>query len=397
MVTTAKSLVEKPLETPSDLAFQSTTIDLKRATALLARVADRKSSIAILGYTAIIVRDTGVVLAATDLNVYATVNLDIGKGAHRSGGFCVEAKALADLAKALPPADASISRAGALGLTISVGNVSSVLHGLPFRDFPKFPDPADLAWHPTPADALGESLDAVLFSVCKDETRFHLNGVHYENPDGERAIFVSTDGHRLSKATRTMSGAPTKGVIIPAKAAKEISKLLAEGKRQGQCETAIHGHGPHMFVRYGAVTLAVKLIDAQFPPYEQVIPKDHTILATIERKPLIDALKRAKLACSEVRGVKFDLASGKLVITSDHPERGTATETLTADALDGKKVTIGVNPAYLLDLLASIDCKHVTFSFGGELAPMLVRSTHDAVEYSLDRAPYVGVVMPMRI
>lgn len=395
MVTAAKPLVEKPLETPSDLSFQSTTIDLKRATALLARVADRKSSIAILGHTAIIVRDTGVILAATDLNVYATVKLDLGKGAHKPGGFCVEAKALSDLVKALPPAEASISRAGALGLTVSVGNVSSVLHGLPFRDFPKFPDATDLAWHPTPADVFGESLESVLFSMCKDETRFHLSGVFYENPTGEHATFVSTDGHRLTKAVRTMAGPPTKGVIIPAKAAKEISKLLSEGKRKGECETAIHG--PHMFVRYGAVTLAVKLIDAQFPPYEQVIPKDHPVLATIERKPLIDALKRAKLACSDVRGVKLALASGKLVITSDHPDRGTATETLSADALDGKKITIGVNPAYLLDLLGEIDCKHVTFTFGDELAPMVVRSTHDAVEHSVAGAPYLGVIMPMRI
>lgn len=377
------------------LSFRSTTLDLKRATALLARVADRRSSMPMLANVCMRVTESAVVLSATDLNVSATVRLDLTNTARSPGGWVVNAKALAELVKGLPPADVSITRHGPIGLSVTSGNVASILHGTTDRDFPKVPDSENLAWHAVPAESLADMLRGVAFSVCKDETRFHLNGTLYECPDGEHARMVSTDGHRLTRSDCTMPGAPTKGVIIPTKGANEIRKLLDEGKRKGTCEMAIKT--PHMFVRYGAVTLSVKLIDAQFPPYDQVIPKDPKILATFERKPLIAALKRAAMACSETRGVKLTLASGKLTLTSDHPDTGTATETLMAESLHENRYDIGCNPKYLIELLGEIDCDHVTFGFGKELDPMIVRSTDHAVEHSVADAPYLGVVMPMRI
>jgi len=43
------------------------------------------------------------------------------------------------------------------------------------------------------------------------------------------------------------------------------------------------------------IAIAVKLLDAQFPPYEQVIPKEHKKLITVDRVRMIDALRRAQL------------------------------------------------------------------------------------------------------
>jgi DNA polymerase III sliding clamp (beta) subunit (PCNA family) len=50
---------------------------------------------------------------------------------------------------------------------------------------------------------------------------------------------------------------------------------------------------------------AVELIDAQFPPYEQVIPKEHKKVITVDRMRMIDAQRRAQLMSSETRGVKI--------------------------------------------------------------------------------------------
>ena len=172
MITALKPEVEKALSTPG-LTFQSTTVDLKRAAALLARISDRRSSMPMLQNVVMRVLDRSVVLAATDLNVFATITLDLVPGTEREqGGFCVNAKALSDLVKSLPPAEVTIKRHGQIGLSVSVGNVASVLHGLPDRDFPKIPDAADLPWHDVKAETLGNAIDSVAFSVCKDETRF---------------------------------------------------------------------------------------------------------------------------------------------------------------------------------------------------------------------------------
>ena len=98
---------------------------------------------------------------------------------------------------------------------------------------------------------------------------------------------VSTDGHRLSKVERTIPNGPklSAGVIIPKKGLLEIRKVLDAGP---SCKISIKT--PHLFLVQEDIAIAVKLIDATFPPYEQVIPKDHKKVITVDRSRLIDAL-----------------------------------------------------------------------------------------------------------
>jgi len=393
--TATATVTETAANSAEPMSVRAPIADLKRATALLARVADRKSTMPILAHALIRVDAEGTTLAATDLNVTAIVRLP-WRGT--SGGFTVPAKGLADIVKRLPSEECEITRKGMLGLVVTSGSLASVLHGIPDRDFPKVPSDEGLAWHACNAEVFADSLESVAYAVCKDETRFHLNGIKYECPDGEHATFVATDGHRLALTRAALSGAPTAGVIIPSKGATEIVKVL-RGKWSGDvCDVAIKGNA--LFVRYGAVTLAVKLIDAQFPPYMQVIPKEYNRLATIERKPLIEALKRAALVCTETRGVKLSFASGKVTLPSDDPDVGEASESLTAESEwceSGATAAIGVNARYMLETLGEIDCKHVTLAFNAELDPILVRSTEHAVSYSRNDSPHLAVIMPMRI
>jgi DNA polymerase-3 subunit beta len=150
-----------------------------------------------------------------------------------------------------------------------------------------------------------------------------------------------------------------------------------------------------MFVRVGNYELAVKTIDAQFPAYNQVIPKDHRKLATVDRKLLIAALKRTKPLALSTRGVALSLHGDKLTITADHPDLGKAVETLDAETCSDAKY--GVNPSYLLDAVEEIDDERVTIAFGAELDPILVRGTGQATSKAIMESSYLAVVMPMRI
>src|ERR1700693_3899181 len=146
---------------------------------------------------------------------------------------------------------------------------------------------------------LREMIDRTLFSVCNDETRFHLNGVYFES-DGSKTRMVSTDGHRLSKVGRTIANGPqlSSGIIIPKKGLLEMKKVLESGP---SCKLAIKT--PHLFLVQDDIAIAVKLIAGQFPPYEQVIPKDHKKIITVDRSRFVDSLRRAQLMSSETRGV----------------------------------------------------------------------------------------------
>src|SRR5438552_15730598 len=111
-----------------------------------------------------------------------------------------------------------------------------------------------------------------IFSVSTDEARQHLSGVLFES-DGSTMRMVSTDGHRLSKVGRSTPGGPklSAGVLIPRKGVIELRRAIEN--REGP--SAIGVYQGNFVLKADDVSLSVKLIDGQFPPYDQVIPKDN--------------------------------------------------------------------------------------------------------------------------
>jgi DNA polymerase-3 subunit beta len=351
---------------------------------LAQNIADRKSTMPMLANVLLRVSGKGQLLvAATDLNV--SVSAELSCQGSKEGGLTVGAKALFDIAANLPGDEITLKRADNHWAEISAGKVDYRLVGMPDRDFPKIPDHREVELVSVPAETLRQMIDKTLFSVSSDETRFHLNGVFFES-DGKTARMVSTDGHRLSRVDRPLPGGPvlTAGVILPKKGMVEIKRAL--DAVDGNCEIAVKT--PYFFVRAGDVTLAVKLIDSQFPPYEAVIPKANDKILEVNRSLLADALKRAQLMSSETRGVRFSLSDDCLRVASDNTDLGEVKEELEA-GYSGAPITIGVNPKYMLELLGQIQSERIRVELAAELDPVLVRPVSDP--------EHLGVIMPMRI
>ena len=365
------------------MEFRIHKAEFIRGLRLAQSIADRKSTMPMLANVLLRVQSKSKLLCmATDLNVSLTAELKVNGGTE--GGLTVGAKALHDIVVNLPGDEVSVRKVENNWAEIKAGKVSYRIVGVPDRDFPKVPDHREAAFGEVDAATLREMIDRTLFSVCNDETRFHLNGVLFEST-GAKARMVSTDGHRLSKVDRDLPGAPklSAGVIIPKKGLLEIKKVL-DGATT--CKLAIKT--PHAFFAVDDLVLAVKLIDAQFPPYEQVIPKDHKRRATISRDSLTDAVKRAQLMSSEARGVKMAFASDHITIASDNPDLGEVREDVDAQ-FKGEAMTIGFNPKYMIELLGQIKSDQVDIDLGGELDPALVKPASGD--------DYLGVIMPMRI
>jgi DNA polymerase-3 subunit beta len=355
-----------------------------RGLRLAQSIADRKSTMPMLANA--LLRTTGrstLLCAATDLNV--SLSAEIACEVSKEGGITLGAKALHDLVASAPGEDLVVRKAENSWAEIKAGKVDYRLVGMPDRDFPKIPDHREVSFVEVPADVLRAMVDRTLFSVCSDETRFHLNGVFFEC-DGARARMVSTDGHRLSKVERDLPGGPqlSAGLIIPRKGLVEMKRVLDAAS--GKCELAVKT--PHVFLRVDAITVAVKLIDAQFPPYQAVIPTRNDKIFTVSRTLLTEALRRAQLMSSETRGVKLSVARGTLKIAGDNPDLGEVREELEAD-YKGEPISVGVNPKYVLELLGQMTSDGVSGELAGELDPILLRPVGDP--------DYLGVIMPMRI
>jgi DNA polymerase III subunit beta len=365
------------------MEFKIAKTEFLRGLRLAQGIADRKSTMPMLAN--VLLRTQGknqILVAATDLNVSLTAELK-SSNAHE-GGITLGAKNLYELIANAPGDDITLKRADNHWAEIRSGKVTYRIVGMPDRDFPRVPDHREATYTTVESAVLREMIDRTLFSVCNDETRFHLNGVFFES-DGSKARMVSTDGHRLSKVERTIANGPklSAGVIIPKKGLLEMKKVLESGP---SCKLAIKT--PHLFLVQEDIAIAVKLIDAQFPPYEQVIPKDHKKIITVDRSRFTDSLRRAQLMSSETRGVKLAATKEGLTITSDNPDLGEVREELDAD-YNGDPIAIGFNPKYVVELLGQMNCDQITIALGGELDPGLVRP--------LSGDEYLGVVMPMRI
>lgn len=307
MSANVKTSADSVLSPASQLAFRAPRKDLHKALKRLQSVSDAKSTLPILANIAIRATMTGVTFSATDLNVSMTISAPVAWNVSSVGSVCVNAKSLATIVGKLPGDEVSLqvmNRAGIQVAVVTSGSVSMTLDGRSDRDFPKIPSATEgLTFSAVPAATLSDMFEKALFSICKDETRFHLNGILVES-DGSTMRTVSTDGHRLTKIERSIVGPRIDGVIVAMKGCQTLVKTLGS-KAKGTCDIAIKG--PNMFVRYEGTELALKLIDAQFPPYMQVIPQGHPHFATVNRKAFLGALERAAVLCSQTRGVKITI------------------------------------------------------------------------------------------
>lgn len=358
--------------------------DIIRGLYLTHGIADRKSTLPILAN--VLIRTVGkdkVLFAATDLKVtmMVTAKADVAD----EGGITVGAKQLYEIAKGMAGSEAHLERTDQNWLHMSSGRTEFKVVGMNDRDYPKLPSVDEVVCSQVEAPLLSDMIGKTIVSVSQDETRPHLASVLFEC-DGEHATMVSTDGHRLSKIRCPMPGGPkTPGVLLPRKGLSEIRRAL-EGN-EGTCEIGVDQGS--FVIKANDMVLSVKLGEGQFPPYEQVIPKDNEKKLTIDKAELQDALRRVSIIASDKTwGIRFGLEKGRLSIEADNPDLGNAKERLEVD-YKGAALQIGFNARYFIDLLSEMKAKDVTLELGGDLDPALVKPS--------DGSDYLGVIMPMRL
>ena len=212
---------------------------------------------------------------------------------------------------------------------------------------------------------------------------------------------VTTDGHRLSKVDVKVTGRQASAtMLIPLKAIHELRRLCDEMMAEGMTGTGADGEkkkpellitqsGSSAFFQGAGMTFSVKLVDAQFPPYSQVIPQGADKTVRAPRVAFADALKAVSVAASErTGGVKLSLTKGSMRITSESPESGDGFDEIPVEYA-GPNMSIGFNAKYFLDVLASLGDDEVVLGLSGELDPAVLRPAGDA--------KFLAVVMPMRI
>src|SRR5207249_8517386 len=112
--------------------------------------------------------------------------------------------------------------------------------------------------------------------------------------------------------------------IIPKKAAQEMRRLLEEG---GDGEPLIGFTKNLMIFRKSGLLLTSRLMEGNYPNYQQVVPKDSGKQIVVNRLELESALRRVSvLSKDKANAVKLSFASGRMTLFSSNPDYGEATE-----------------------------------------------------------------------
>lgn len=386
----ANAALQTETEISSAVSLKIERAALLKALSHVQSVVERRGTIPILSNVKLEAVPEGMRLSATDMDV-AVEDLTAA-AAEEHGATTVAAQTFYDIVRKLPEGSMVQlqKKPEAEKLTIRCGTSRFSLATLPVEDFPVMMA-NDLTHHFTlKAGELIALIEKTRFAVSTEETRYYLNGIylHAAEQEGVQVLrAVATDGHRLARIEMALpeGAAGMPGVIIPRKTIGELRKLLEEAVE----EVKISLSDSKIRFECGSAVLISKLIDGTFPDYNRVIPTGNDKILEVEGKAFTQAVDRVSVISAEKsRGVKLALEQGKLTLSANSPEQGTASEELEV-TYTAEPIETGFNSRYLLDMMAQIEGDSAQFILADSTAPALVRDPGEV------GALYV--IMPMRV
>ena len=357
-------------------------------------VASRKNqnNPAILQNTKIETKNDTVFLTGTDSDTYIKNSSKANVSAE--GATTVSAQLIYDIVKKMEDG-AEISCEYVKdenNLYIKSGKSKFKLMCLDVDGYPNFEEQEMPSEFKIPAQSLINIIDKTRLSISDDPSRYYLNGLFIQtvdDEDGVKLCGVSTDGHRLSmiKSGDYVGKSKIGGVIIPKKALPEIKKVLANFMAD---DVDVYLSKTKIKIETKDTIIISKLIDAEFPDYNRVLPKDNNKVLKVDKKLLTNIIDRVSTVASDGhKGIKFTLTENNLVLESSSAENGSAVEDIKVDFPYTESIEIGFNSRFILDIFSQIDSDVVSMHFKDGSSAILIKGEEE------NNSSFV--LMPVRI
>ncbi len=359
---------------------------------LVQGIAGRKTTLPILTHVLMEAKNGSVLLTGTDLEIGIREELT-GK-VYQEGKTSVSAKKLYEIVKELPDESIHIQKKENQWIRIQCGKSIFNLSGLDPEEFPALPTYNEDDFSQVSISLLSEMIEKTVFAASNEDSRYHLNGVLFlriKQGGKERLRVVATDGHRLSlvdRETEAIRGVE-KGVIVPKKGLLEIKRVFSD---KGGGEVKIYFDPTHGFLKIGKSLIVIRLIDGEFPEYEQVIPKENDKRIKVEKERVYGCLRRVSTMTSERgEGIKLSIKSRCVELSTFNQDFGDAQEEVEVD-YEGSSFEIGFNSRYLLEALNVMDTPEVVLELKDEGSPGIIKPLS-----SSETPEQLCIIMPMRI
>ncbi|MCE2861748.1 MAG: hypothetical protein RIR76_664 [Verrucomicrobiota bacterium] len=328
-----------------------------------------------------------------------TTNLDLGirckikAEVKETGSVTLPVKRLAGIVRELPNLDVVFDGAANHQVKLTSGGSTFRIMGIGKEEFPPLPEFGEDHVYSLDQADLAMMLKSVSYAQSTDESRYILNGVYFNFRDGKLSL-VATDGRRLALLSKDIPTPESGGgaIILPAKTVSELTRLLDKGAlvkinfndRRAAFQIATDKDTSGLIDH---IYLYSKVVEGNYPNYQQVIPKETHQRIKLERELLLQCVHRAALVCSEkANSVKMKLSSNLLELTAQSPDFGEAHESM-AISYSGPELQVAFNPAFLIDPLRALTKDEVFFEVKDEVSPGVFKTLEN----------FVCVIMPVRL
>ncbi len=384
------------------MKFRVAREDFAESVAWVARSLPSRPPVPVLGGVLLVADEDGLTVSGFDYEVSAQVR--VAAEVAGPGQVLVSGRLLADITKALSnkPVDVSVDGTRVL---ITCGSAKFSLPTMPVEDYPQLPEVPQQTGALS-VDVFAEAVGQVAVAAGRDDTLPMLTGIRVEI-EGAQVVLAATDRFRL--AVRHIEWQPARAdietsVLIPARTLSEAAKTLGPSDAPVQLSlgTGAGSDGLLGIVNAGRRT-TTRLLDAEFPKFRQLLPKEHTSIATLAVAALTEAIKRVALVAERGAQVRLEFSADGLLLSAGGDDAGRAEEWLEAD-FRGESLTIAFNPGYLIDGLSALHSDRVTFGFTTPSRPAVLLPASEEEPEVLDSgsfaalsSPYIYLLMPVRL
>jgi len=349
-------------------------------------IVERRSTVPILSNIVVSGEKNTIHIMATDLEIGVKEIIEADNV--EKGDICVSARKLYDIVRELSEERVEIQQEENFWISIKAGKTIFNLPGVDSKEFPAFPSTEGATYFPIGASTLLDMIEKTVFAASSEESRFNLNGIYLEKIIKDKKEYfrmVATDGHRLSLIDKELKTTLEKGIIISRRGLTELRRVLGDGER----EVNISRKDNNCIFKTEQTIVVVRLLEGEYPDYQQVIPQANDKQVILTRKDFIGALRRAHVIASEKgEGVRFSIREETMEIKTGGPDVGNVQEEIKVD-YKGTPLEVSFNARYLLDVLNIMDTEKIKMELKEELSSGLIRP--------VDGEDHLYVIMPMRL
>lgn len=364
--------------------FTCTQENLAQGLATVSRIATKNANLPILNNLLLKTVNGSLEVSATNLEI--GMQLRIRGKVEGEGALTVPARIFSEFVSLIGDEKVELEQQG-LALMIKTSRGDTQLKGLAAEEFPLIPAVEQHEQLSCSAVSLREALPKVLFAAAHDETRPEISGI-YLAASGKRLTMVATDSYRLAECTAQLNHAAAKDVhaIVPARTMQELLRML--GQEDAEVKLALTPN--QILITYDDGELVSRLIDGQYPEYQQVIPERHETRVVVPTADLRQAVRAASLfsrpGINDLQ-LSVDAEKKELSLQTSNTQIGENRQTIVA-AVEGEKNTIVFNGHYLLDGLNALEGDEVALEMTNSASPGVLRSIGDD--------HYLYIIMPIK-